>query len=131
MFDYKTVQNFARRFNIQWKCTSTYNPQGKGVVESIVGTLKKALQKVTRSESKDWDASNGNVLIGYRRRAGTDGVGPFEMLFGVKPVLAIESSVATPGEEVLAKARPFKLALALINRAERLVPFKRGALPDW
>ncbi len=46
----------------------------------------------------------------------------FEILFGVKPSFAIESSGAIPGEEVLANTRPFKLALALINRAERLVP---------
>ncbi len=47
---------------------------------------------------------------------------PYEILFGVKPRLAIESSGAIPGEDVLANARPFELALALINRAERLVP---------
>ncbi len=38
----------------------------------------------------------------------------------VKPMLASESSGAIPGEEVLANARPFELALALINRAECL-----------
>ncbi len=53
--DCKAVQDFAHRFNIQWKCTSTYNPQGNGVGERMVGTLKEALQKVTRSESKEWD----------------------------------------------------------------------------
>ena len=88
----------------------------------MVGTLKKALQKVTRSESKEWDASLENVLYGYRHRPGPDGVAPFEILFGVKPRFAIEWSGAVPGEEVLDNARPFELALALINRAERLVP---------
>ena len=52
-FDWNAVQDFAHRFNIQWKCTSTYNPRGKGIAERIVGTLKKALQAVTRSESKE------------------------------------------------------------------------------
>ena len=66
----------------------------------MVGTLKKALQKVTQSESKEWDASLENVLYGYRRRPGPDGVAPFEILFGVKPRFAIESSVVIPGEEV-------------------------------
>ena len=88
----------------------------------MVGTLKKALQKVTRSESKEWDASLDNVLYGHRRGPGPDGVPPFEILFGVKYRFAIESSSAIPGEEVLANARPFELALALINRAERLLP---------
>ncbi len=97
------------------------------------GTLKKALQKVTRSEYKKRDASLENVLYGDRRRPGTDGVAPFEILFGVKPRFAVESSGAIPGEEVFANARPFELALALINRAERLQqhPPKRSALPDW
>ena len=44
-FDCKAVQDFANRFNIQWKCTSTYNTQGNGVAEHKVGTLNKALQK--------------------------------------------------------------------------------------
>ncbi len=121
-FDCKAVQDFANRFNIQWKCTSTYNPQGSGVVERMVGNLKKALQKVTRSESKKWDQSLANLLYGYRRRPGTEGIAPFEISFGVQPRFSIELSVCTPGAKVLSHARPFELALALINLAERLVP---------
>ncbi len=67
-FACQAVQDFAHRFNIQWKSTSTYNPQGNGVVESMAGTLKKALHKVTRIEFKEWDAPLENVLYGYRRR---------------------------------------------------------------
>ncbi len=121
-FDCKAVQDFARRFNIQWKCTSTYNPQGNNVVESMVDTLEKAIQEFNRSEPKEWDASLENVLYGYRRRLGPDGVATFEILFGVKPRFAIESFGAIPGEDVLANARTFGLPMALINRAERLVP---------
>ena len=51
-FDCKAVQDFVHRFNIQWKYTSTYNPHGNGVAERKVSILKKALQKVTWSESK-------------------------------------------------------------------------------
>ena len=93
----------------------------------MVGTLKKALQKVTRSESKEWDASLENVLYGYRHRLGSDGVAPFEILFGVKSRFQIESYGAIPGEGVLANARPFDLALALINRPNALypAPFKK------
>ncbi len=69
--DCKAVQDFTHRFNIQWKCTSTYNPQGNRVAERTVGTLKKALQEVTRSESKEWDQSLEDVLYGcasHKRR---------------------------------------------------------------
>ncbi len=50
-----------------------------------------------------------------------DSVAPFEILFVLKPRFAMELSALVPGEEVLARARPFELAMALINRAERLV----------
>ncbi len=38
-----------------------------------------------------------------------------------KPRFSVESSGSISGEEVLANARSFELALALINRAKRLV----------
>ncbi len=36
MFNCKAVQDLARKYNIQCKCISTYNPQDNGVVEIIV-----------------------------------------------------------------------------------------------
>ena len=121
-FDCKALQDFAHRFNIQWKCTSNYNPQGNGVAERMVRTLKKALKKVTQSESKQWEISFEDVLYRYRRRPRTDGITPFEILFRVQPRFSIEPPVPTTGAEVLSHARCFELAMALINRAERLVP---------
>ncbi len=100
-----------------WKCLSTYNSQGKGVVER-----KKALQNVTRNKSKEWGVTLENVLFRYRRRAVSNGIALFEILFAVKPMFAMEPSEHVPEEEVLARARPFELAMALISRAERLVP---------
>ena len=88
----------------------------------MVGTLKKALQEVTRCESKEWNQSLEDALYGYRRKPGTDGVTPFEILYGVKPRFSIEPSLCVPRAEVLSHARPSELAMALINRAERLVP---------
>ncbi len=46
---------------------------------------------------------------------------PFEILFRIKPRFAAESSGTIPGEELLANARPFELAMPLINRAESYV----------
>ena len=63
-FDCKALQDFAHRFNIRWKCTSTYNPQGNGVAKRIVGILREALQKVTRIEYKECDRSLEDVLSG-------------------------------------------------------------------
>ncbi len=44
-FDCKAVKDFGHRFNIQCKCTSTYNPQSNGVVGQMVGTLKRRYKK--------------------------------------------------------------------------------------
>ena len=104
---------------MQWKCTSTSNPQGNGVAKKMIGTVKKALQKVTQSESEECDQSLEAVLYRYRRSPGTDGIPPLELLFGVEPRFSIEPSVRTPGAEVLSHARSFEPAMALINRAER------------
>ncbi len=56
------------------------------------------------------------MLYERRRRPGQDRAEHFEILFGVKP------RFVSPGDAVLAHARLFELAMALINRAERLVP---------
>ncbi len=114
-FDCKAIQDFARHFNIQCNHTSTFNHQGNGVVERIVGTLKKALQKVTGGESKECDVSLENVLYRYRRLPRPDGIAPFEILFGVKPRFAIEPYDAVPGKEVLTNARLCELEMSLIN----------------
>ena len=63
-FDCKAMQDFARRFNITWKDKSTYNLQGNGLVERMIVTLEKGLQKVARSESKEWDVALEDVLFG-------------------------------------------------------------------
>ena len=52
-FDWEVLEDSAFLFIIQWKCISKYNPRGNGDVERMVGTLKKASWKVTRSESKE------------------------------------------------------------------------------
>ncbi len=84
--------------------------------------VEEGVTESQSSESKEWDASLENVLYGNRRRPRPDGVEPFQILFGVKPRFTIESAGTSPGEEVLANARPFELAMGLISRAERLVP---------
>ncbi len=109
--DCTAAQDFARRFNIQWKCKLKCNPQGNRVVERIVGTLKKALQKVTRSESKEWDASFESVIYRYRNRPGPDGVAPFEVLYGAKSRFPVEPYDAIPRAELLSNACPFELAI--------------------
>ena len=88
----------------------------------MVGTIKKSLQKMSRGGHKDRDTCLRSALYGYRRKPGADGASPFEVLFGVKPRIAIDGVEAVPEESIVANARPLELALALIMRAERLIP---------
>ena len=63
-FDCKAVQDFSRDQNIQWKYTATDNPQGNGITERMVGTIKGALQKMSRANMSDWDLFIDQVLYG-------------------------------------------------------------------
>ncbi len=40
---------------------------------------------------QDWDTCLGQILGGYRRRPGTDGKFPLEILFGIKPRFSFEA----------------------------------------
>ncbi len=49
-FDTGAVRDFASLADIQCKITSAYNPRGNAKVERMVGTLKRAIQKVAASK---------------------------------------------------------------------------------
>ncbi len=67
-FDNKAVRDFATSSDIRWKIISSYNPRGHAKVERMVGTLMRAVQKVTASNmNQDCDICVGKILGGYRR----------------------------------------------------------------
>ena len=47
---------------------------------------------------------------------------PCEILLGIKPRFAVESSDELPGKELLANSLPYEQELALMNRAKPFVP---------
>ena len=53
-FDYKAIEDFSREQKVQWKHTATYNPGGHGIAENMMGTIKRALQKMSRENVSDW-----------------------------------------------------------------------------
>ena len=121
-FDSAAVRDYASNELIDWKIISAYNPRGNGKVERMVGTLKRAVVKVLLSnKDRDWDNCLGEVLEVYRRRPGTDGKSPFEILFGIRPRFAVE----LPQLELVAFntgfAREFEVAIAKSHRASRIV----------
>ena len=83
-FDWKEVEDFARDKIIRRKHMATLNPRGNGIAERMVGTVKRALQKIFRANMSDLDLCLDQVLYGYSRHSSTDDKSPFEVLYGVK-----------------------------------------------
>ena len=121
-FTSKTVEDFANRRGIIWKQVTTYNPQGNGIAERMVGTMKRGIQKMSRDRNVDWDVCLDSVLYGYRRRMGPDGKSPFEILYGVPARFPHESNNYFLKENEKDMARKLEISMVLSMRAERLVP---------
>lgn len=84
-----TFGDFMKKFNIEWKPSSTYHPQSNGLVERFHRRLKEALTAVNHSWTKDlpW------ILLGIRNAKGPDiEYSPNEALFGanVRVPMSIE-----------------------------------------
>ena len=84
-FDCAAVHDFSSKHDIDWKRTATYNPMGNGIARRTVGTVKRAMQRMMRTEDIEWYAWIDGVLHGYRHRQREDGKSPFEILYGVQP----------------------------------------------
>ena len=129
-FDCAVARDCAESASIDWKITSAYNPRGNSKVERMVGTLKRAIQKVVIScKDRDWDECLSEVLGGYCRRTGTDEKYPFETLLGIRPRFAVYS----PQFELIAFNTnffgEFDIAIAKSLRALRIVPAIAEKLP--
>ena len=122
-FDSAAVRDYAAGALIEWKIISAYNPRGNATVERMVGTLKRAVQKaLVSNKDRDWDDCLGEILVGYRRRPGTDGKSPFEVLLGIRPRFAVESPELEPIAFNMNVAREFEVAIAKSLSASRIVP---------
>ena len=85
-FDSAAIKDYASGASIDWKIISAYNPRGNAKIEKMVRRLKRAVLIVLVSKKdRDWDNWLGEILRGYRRRPGTVGKSPFEILFGIRP----------------------------------------------
>ncbi len=89
------------------------------------------MQKVAAiKRDQDWDKCLGQILGGYRRRPGTYGKHPFEILFEMKPRFSFKAPlygpIATNGKLIL------KLEIALVKslRAYRIVPYTPTKWPN-
>ena len=95
-FTSKLFEAFARAYNITVKHTTPYSPQTNGASERFNGSLIKILQKYVSSTNKEWPELIASALAAYRMSPHTalDGMSPFEALYGRKPVLTCDLSIA-------------------------------------
>ena len=121
-FDSAAVRDYASA-SIDWKLISAYNPRGSAKIERMVGTLKRAIQKVVVSNNdRNWEDCLGEILGGYRRRPGLDLKSPFEILFGIRPRFAVEPPQLDLDAFITDLAREYKVAIAKSAIVSLIVP---------
>lgn len=76
------VTKFTEKIGIHWKTVFAYAPMSSGRAERMAGTIKRAISKKLSVSSIEWEEAIPKVLYGYRRRKGTKGNSPFELLYG-------------------------------------------------
>jgi Integrase core domain len=97
-----SLREFAGNLGIKWKYVSPYAAQANGKVERFVGTLKRSILRTINGNPSNWDKAIPNILYGYRRRRQSDGLSPFELIYGTQPRLTgvdPVSFIEEPAEE--------------------------------
>lgn len=86
---------------VRVRTSPAYSPQGKGVVERQIGTIKARIKSVVESEGplkgwEHWHETLPYVVWGLRATPGPVGVPPSETLLGTKAMLPQEAAVREP-----------------------------------
>jgi hypothetical protein len=98
----KETQGLLDHALINHPQTSRDHPQVDGLVERMVQTCKKGLQKICLTENKeDWDLALPYIAMGYRMSKHTSlfHFSPYFLLFGRHPIPP--SSIATQMDQVM------------------------------
>jgi hypothetical protein len=91
-WDFKSmaIVNFCQKYNIVLGHSTTYYPQGNGLVESSNKSLISIIKKVLNENKKSWHLHLKYALwanqIGTKKSIGTS---PFQMVYGTDVVLPI------------------------------------------
>ena len=87
-FESKVIKNICDLLQIRKTRTSPYHPQSDGLVERFNRTLLNLLSIAVVDAEHDWDVQLPLLLFAYRTSMHeTNGVTPFEMVFGREVVL--------------------------------------------
>eukprot|EP00731_Ephydatia_muelleri_P015048 Em0008g768a len=87
-FESKVIKNICDLLQIRKTRTSPYHPQSDGLVERFNRTLLNLLSIAVVDAERDWDVQLPLLMFAYRTSMHeTNGVTPFEMMFGKEVVL--------------------------------------------
>ena len=81
-FESTKLSQTLEAFGVRKSCTTSYHPQGDGMVERFNRTLLQMLRTYTQQQS-DWEQHLSLVLLAYRSATHpSTGLSPFELMFG-------------------------------------------------
>ncbi|KAJ1693259.1 hypothetical protein LUZ63_009957 [Rhynchospora breviuscula] len=85
------VSDFARKYKIEWRYSSVYNPMANGLAEAFNKVLIKILRKTVGNNQRNWHEKLSEALWAYRitHRTATQAT-PYSLVYGTEAVLPIE-----------------------------------------
>ena len=87
-FESELIKNLCNLLGVHKLRTTTYHPQGDGISERLIKTLKPTIAKYVNDEHDDWDSFVSLAVSTYNNSPhATTKISPYEALFGRKPTL--------------------------------------------
>ena len=115
-FTAQISQGIAKVLGVPWKLHCAYRPQSSGQVERMNRTLKETMTKLSvETGVTDWVALLPMALFRARNTPNSEGLTPFEILYGAPPPLTMFNA-ETASENIISPSfLPRLKALELIQ----------------
>ena len=100
-FESELVRQLCRLYGVRKTRTTPYHPQGNGQCERFNRTLFDLLRSLSRDQKRRWPRLLPQLLFAYNTTTHhTTGFSPFELMFGRRPQLPIDTLLggASAGE---------------------------------
>ena len=87
----KTIVAFFRKYNVLHKVSTSYHPQTNGQAKVLNKEIKSILEKIVRSDRKDWNLRLKNTFWAYQTiYKMSTGMSPYKLVFGKLCHLSVE-----------------------------------------